>query len=70
MKNTAVLFISHLINENTMEKYYKLKKELSDTCDVIWAIQRESDNDIPLSEDINPNRSLGFLCVVRQREIL
>lgn len=53
MKNTAVLFISHLINEDTMEKYYKLKNELCDTCDVIWAIQRESDNDMPLSGGIH-----------------
>ena len=25
---------------------------------------------LPIEDKINPNRSLGFLCVVRQREIL
>ena len=27
-------------------------------------------NVVDIDKDINPNRSLGFLCVVRQREIL
>lgn len=52
MKNTAVLFISHLINEDTMKKYIKLKNELFDTCDVFWVLQKECNNDISLPDDI------------------
>ena len=34
----AVLFISHRVNEDTMEKYQKLRNELSECCDVFWAL--------------------------------
>lgn len=53
MKNTAVLFVAHLINEDTMEKYTKLQNELSDTCDVFWVLQKEYGNDMLLPDDIH-----------------
>lgn len=53
MKNTVILFIAHFINEDTMGKYKKLKDELSDTCDVVWVLQKDRDNDMQLPDNIH-----------------
>lgn len=44
----AVLFVSHRVNEDTMEKYQKLRNELPGCCDVYWALDKTKEkNELP-----------------------
>ena len=43
-----------------------MKKNFENNAELFFDVTNLFNNSIP----INPNRSLGFLCVVRQREIL
>lgn len=62
----AVLFISHRVNEDTMEKYQKLRNELSECCDVFWALDESKEKyiqpeDIPFFRfNISDIHSLGY----------
>ena len=44
----AVLFLCHLVNDEMLWRYAKLKEDLSGLCDVYWVFQ--TDNDISDAE--------------------
>lgn len=48
----VVLFISHIVNDETINRFRKLNKELSHRCDVYWAYHQEK-NDQIFPQDIN-----------------